>query len=64
MCSSDLGNDGRGGAVFGGGEIIIVFRKSQVAGFGLGGRGKASKRGMCVADDFVDEEFRDFSSGD
>ncbi len=57
------GDDGRGGAVFGGGKIFLGFGKRQVAGLGGVGIGKAGERGVGVAEDFAGEEFCDFSSG-
>ena len=55
-----VGDDGGGGALFGAGEIILIFGEGEVAGLrALGGR-EVFQDGIGVANHFTTNEFCDF----
>ena len=56
-------DDGGGGALFGAGEVILVFGERQVADLrGFGGR-KVFQDGVLVANHFAINVFCDFCGG-
>ena len=58
-----VGDDGGGGALFGAGEIVLIFGEREVARFGGVGGSKAFEHGGGVANDFAIKVFCNFSGG-
>src|SRR5439155_9626887 len=57
-----LDDDRSGGTLFGPHEIIVIFRKSQVAGLGAISRREAFQHQRWVADDFALQALGNFSN--